>query len=350
MAFKDLLQVYRIPRNFLSLRFAIALVCGQLALGTIGFMTIEGYNFVDALYMTVITISTVGFMEVEPLSGNGRLFTALLIALNIGIFAYAIAVFTFYIIEGEFFKRMHTNQIKDRISQLRRHVILCGYGKYGKEIVANLRMHQTPFVIIENDLEKIKVMQESNEDILYIEGDATQDETLQEAGITDARGLISALRDDSDNLFIVLSARQLNSRLTIISRAMKDRSQAKLIKAGANHVVMPENIGGFYMATLINKPGAVEFFGFITNEYHSDIGFEELHYEHLPDGFQGKPISALRLRSQTGANIIGYRNKHGAYEVNPSPEVVLAPNETFIVLGSEEQLERLKALCKKDKL
>eukprot|EP00903_Cladosiphon_okamuranus_P000624 g622.t1 len=160
----------------------------------------------------------------------------------------------------------------------------------------------------------LNIIQEMDKDILYLAGDATQDDTLVEAGIENARGLIAALGEDSENLFIVLSARQLNPKLTIVSRAIEERSQAKLIKAGANHVVMPENIGGFYMAMLMNKPGAVEFFSFITSEYHSDMGFEELHYHDLPDAYQGRPISDMALRSQTGANIIGYRNHRGRYQ------------------------------------
>ena len=189
-----------------------------------------------------------------------------------------------------------------------------------------------------------------DKDILYLAGDATQDDTLMEAGIQQARGLIAALGEDRENLFIVLSSRQLSPKLTIVSRAIEERSQAKLIKAGANHVVMPENIGGFYMAMLINNPGAVEFFSFITSEYHSDMGFEELHYRDLPKTFQGRQISDMALRGQTGANIIGYRNQRGNYQVNPKPDVVLQPGEAFIVLGNEEQLDKLRALCIKGKV
>jgi voltage-gated potassium channel len=340
-----LLRLYRLPRQFLSLRFALYILAVEILLGIVGFMLLEGYSFVEAVYMVIITLSTVGFTEVQPLSDAGRIFTAAFIVLNIGIFAYVLAAFSYYIIEGEFFKSLHLKYINDRIAQLEGHVILCGYGKYGKEIVANLRQHRTPFVILENDPEEIKLIQESDEKILYVEGDATQDEMLQAAGIQRARGLISALRDDTDNLYIVLSARELNKQLLIISRAMQERSQGKLMKAGANHVVMPENIGGFYMATLISKPGAVEFFGFITNEFHSDVGFEELSYDKLPPAYRGQPISALQLRPKTGANIIGYRNKYGEYQVNPGPDIILAPGETFIVLGSDEQLAKLRMLC-----
>lgn len=349
MAYKDWLNIYRVPAKFISLRIALALLVGQIVFATLGFIILEGYGLIDAIYMTIITISTVGFTEVEPLSDSGRLFTSMIILANIGVIAYFLAVFSYYIVEGEIFKTLYVERINKRINKLDQHVILCGYGKYGKEIVEHLRQHQTPFVIIDNDPNEIEAIQRSDKDLLFIEGDATQDEILQHAGIERAHGLISALREDSDNLFIVLSSRQLNPRLKIISRAMQDRSPAKLMKAGANHVVMPETIGGFYMATLISKPGAVEFFSFITNEYHSDIGFEELGYFDLPETYQGQPISALHLRPQTGANIIGYRDQLGKYHVNPAPSTVLEPGASFIVLGNEEQLRKLREVCQLNK-
>lgn len=339
----------RLPRKIVSLRVAFILLVSELVIATFGYMWLEDYTLTEAFYMTIITISTVGFTEVRVLSDSGRFFTSILILLNIGIFAYLLAVFSFYIIEGEIFKNLYVDRIKQRINKLQGHIILCGYGKYGKEIAQNLLHHQTPFVIVDMDPEVIENIQHNPNDLLFLSGDATQDEVLQAAGIDRAHGLISALRDDSDNLYIVLSARQLNPRLKIISRAMQDRSQSKLIKAGANHVVMPETIGGFYMATLINKPGAVEFFSFITNEYHSDIGFEELRYTDLPEAYRGHPISDLHLRRLTGANIIGYRNRDGKYTVNPDPRTILEPGASFIVLGSEEQLGKLREVCGLDR-
>jgi len=350
MALDKLFNLYSVPKNFLSMKIALRLLVGEFIVGIVGYMIIEDYGFFNALYMVVITISTVGFNEVSPLDEAGRIFTSILIMCNIGIFAYLLAVFSYFIIEGEIFKNMYANRIKKRIDDLEGHIILCGYGKYGKEITNNLMLHQTSFVVLENSPEKIDLIKQSEQDLLFLEGDATKDELLYEAGIERARGLITALGDDSDNLFVVFSARQLNARLTIISRAIQDRSQAKMIKAGANHVVMPENIGAFYMATLVNKPGAVEFFSFITNEYHSDIGFEELAYENLPMEYRGKPISALHLRQQTGANIIGYRDKFGKYIVNPSPDTILERGAKFIVLGSEDQLTKLLQICKMNKV
>ena len=161
-------------------------------------------------------------------------------------------------------------------------------------------------------------------------------------GIDRAKALVTTLPDDSENLFIVLTARQLSRRINIISRASEERSKRKLELAGANHVIMPDQIGGFYMATIVSKPGATEFFSYITREMESDIEFEELKYESLPASCRGLAIRELYIRKETGTNIIAYRPKEGSYVVNPSPDTILHPGSSFIVLGNREQLEALK--------
>jgi len=347
-AFIDVAQlsIYTIPSSFLNLRVAVGLLLSEVTIGILGYVYLEGYTLLNAFYMTMITISTVGFTEVQPLSDAGRLFTALLILANIGIFAYVLAVFSYYIIQGEIFKKMHLNLIKTSIKDLKGHVILCGYGKYGGEIAAHFNKHHLPFVVIDLDEEKIERIQKSEEKILYLQEDATQDDVLIKAGIQKASALISALPDDSDNVFVVFSARQLNPNLNIISRAKHPKSQKKLRMAGADHVVMPEQIGGFYMATLVSKPGAVEFFSYITNEYRSDIGFEEIPYRSLPEDCMGHSLGQLNIRKVTGVNVIGYKAPDGHYEVNPTPDTVLTPGSSFIVLGSNMQLEALKNYLK----
>ncbi|MEL7121209.1 MAG: NAD-binding protein [Bacteroidota bacterium] len=331
----------RIPSTLLSLRLALLLLMIDLILGIAMFMLIEKYDLADAIYMAIITISTVGYTEVKPLSEIGKLFTSAYILINIAIFAYLLAVFSYYVIQGEIFKGMHKNLVKSRIDKLDRHIIICGYGKYGKEIAHHFFVHKVPFVVIDIDPEEIELIQQSSDDILYIFDDATHDEALIGAGIERAQGLISALPDDAENVFTVLTARQINSKINIISRAKDPKSQRKLLLAGANHVVMPEQIGGFYMATLISKPGAVEFFSFLTNEYQADIGFEEIKFEDLPLSLRGKPISDLSIRQKTGANIISFKNPEGHYEINPGPDVILIPESSFIIIGDHDQLESL---------
>lgn len=342
MRLRSAIILNRIPSNYLSLRFAFYLFLGDIIIGILGFILIEHYSFVEAFYMTIITVSTVGYTEVRPLTNAGRLFTAIYISLNISIFAYLLAVISYYIIQGEIFKKMHENLVKLRIDKLKEHIIICGYGKYGREIAHQFSAHNISFVVIDFNEEKIEEIQKSEDNILYIQDDATHDEALINAGIERAKAVISALPDDSDNVFIVLTARQLNPKIKIISRAREHKSEKKLLLAGANHVVMPEQIGGFYMATLISKPGAVEFFSFITNEYQSDIGFEEIRYENLPQFFKGKTIKELHIRQHSGANIIGYKGPTGKYIVNPEPSIMLMPGSSFIILGDQHQLFALK--------
>ncbi len=339
------MSVFRLvwlPKNFLSFRLAVGLLLFIVLLGTFGFRFIEHYTWIDALYMSTITISTVGFGEPAPLSPAGRLFTTAFIALNVLVFAYVLAAFSYYIVEGKMFKYMFEEQLKRSIDRLTGHTIVCGYGRYGQEVITQLRLHKQPFVVVEIDEEKTLELRAAKEELFYLIGDATQDEVLEAAGISRAANLITALDNDMDNLFIVLSSHQLNTKLCIISRAKEERTRQKMLKAGASHVIMPEQIGGYYMANLISRPDAVEFFSFVTNEIKTDIGFEEIHYEKIPPALRNQSLAQLALRQHTGVNIISYRNAQGHYTVNPSPETCLHPNTSFIVLGTKEQLAKLK--------
>ncbi len=340
-------QFYSVPGTFLSNRIAVILVIGVFLFGIGGYTYFEGYNLREAFYMMVITVSTVGYGEVRPLSPEGELFTSVLIIMNFGIFAYVLSVFSFYVVNGQFFKAMHSNLINKKIAQLENHVIVCGYGRYGKEVSQHFQQHNTPYVIVETNRDVIDEIQRSEERLLYIQDDATNDETLTNAGIGRAKALIAALPDDSENLYIVLSARQLNPKINIISRATLEKSQKKLKLAGANHVVMPEQIGGFYMATLVSKPGATEFFSYITRESESDIEFEEISADNMPQSCLDKTIRELGIRKQTGTNIIGFRNPEGEYIVNPGPETKLVAHSSFIVLGTHEQLDTLRAYLRR---
>jgi voltage-gated potassium channel len=317
-------------------------VVSAVIVQTVGLMLIESYSLIDAFYMAVITISTVGFSEVEPLSEASRLFLAIMIIVNIGVVTYALAAFSYYIIEGKIFELMERNYMQARVDNLKGHTIICGFGRYGREVARHLEKQNQPFVVVEEDLEKFKLSEFESLEILYIDGDATHDEVLQEAGIDRAVGLITSLNDDSNNLFIVLSAKELNPELRIISSAHSIRSRQKLLRAGASNVILPEQIGGFYMATLISKPGAVEFFSYVTNELDSDIGFEEIRYDQLPGQLRGKNMKEMKLRKISGVNVIGHRKANGKYDVNPGPEAILSDSESFITVGSQPQILALR--------
>ncbi|MFT7121175.1 MAG: voltage-gated potassium channel [Neolewinella sp.] len=314
--------------------------------GTIGLILIEGYSLVDAFYMAVITITTVGFGEVAPLSRSGRIFMSLFMIVNIGVVAYALAAFSYYVIDGKLFEQMEKNRMQAKVDALTGHTILCGFGRYGKEIARHLLLHEQDFVVVEEKESKLSGTEFEEVDIPFVVGDATEDESLEAAGISRAGSLITALSDDSDNLFIVLSAKDLNPKLQIVSRAHQARSRQKMIKAGASHVIMPEQIGGFYMATLISKPGAVEFFSYVTNELASDIGFEEIRFDQLPVPLQDKSIQEINFRKNGGVNVIGHRLANGKYVVNPGPGAKLAEGESFITVGSQPQIHSLRKFLK----
>lgn len=333
---------YRVRQKIPSLKLALLLIVGETMMGTIGYMALTKISFIEALYMTVITISTVGYTEVTQLGTDGRLFSIILIVVNFMIFAYALYVATYYIFEGKIYMRMHEDFITRKVNGLSDHVILCGFGRYGKEASEHFLGLGVPFVVIDKNREVIKDLRENEKEILYIEGDATHDEALIEAGLDRAKAIIVALPDDSDNVFTVLSSKQMNPEIEIISRAQDEKSRKKLKMAGASHVILPDQIGGFYMATLVSKPNAVDFFSFIATEYEKDMGLNEIAFDELPEKWKGKSIYDLAIRENTGANIIGLKTSDNRFVINPSPTTVLADNESFIVLGDLQQLEALK--------
>ncbi len=330
----------------LSLKFAIALFLLELVLGVGGYIWIEGYRFIEAFYMTIITISTVGYGEVKSLSPAGQLFTTILIILNIGIFGYAASAFTYFIIQGNIFKKLKRRDMDKRINLLHHHVVLAGYGRFGDEIANQLREMEVPFVIIEKEDEVIEQIK-NQKDLLYIHGDATEDQVLLDAGIKRADAIITAVHDDTSNLYTVLSARQLQPGISIISRAQTAKAGDKLKLAGASHVVLPKKIGGFYMAALVHKPDAIEFFSFLTNKPNADISFEEYHYEQLPESFRDKSLNQIEFRKKTGVNVIAYRDQEGKFVVNPPADLVIAPNTSIIVIGTREQICKMLEFCPK---
>lgn len=330
-------------RYFKKLYIAIALIVSALIIGVVGYMWIEDYNFVDAVFMTIITIATVGYREVKELNTSGKIFTSFLIIYSISTFAYAISVITRYVIEGEFQTYFRHYQVNKEIQKLKNHVIVCGYGRNGKQACDQLRSEGVRFVAIESNPQIITNMQ-MEEDLLFIEGDATKDEVLLEAGLESAKALITALPSDAANVFVVLTARDKSPKLKIISRASDDASEHKLKRAGADNVIMPDKIGGTHMAALITKPDVLEFIDHITGTIN--IRLEEILYKNLPDSMQNKSIRELEIRNKTGANIIGYKSASGDYIINPSPDTIMLQDAKLFVLGTQEQVSKFKEILK----
>ncbi len=290
--------------------------------------------------MTIITISTVGFQEVRPLSNMGRYFTSFLIITSFGTFAFAISRLSLYLLDGAF--RKHFSELKKikKIKELENHTIVCGYGRNGKQIIQEFEQVGTDYILIERSQEIAESLTGEGKK-KFLVGDATDDNVLVNAGIKKAKALITTLPDDAENVFVVLTAREMNQNLLIISRASKDSSDKKLRMAGANNVVMPDKVGGTHMASLVMKPDVVEFYNHLTGQ-DNNISLEEITYDSLPKEFKNKSIKDLHIRKRSGANIVGLKTKDGEYVLNPSPETLITEDSKLFVLGMLEQIEVLR--------
>ncbi|NQX86845.1 MAG: potassium channel protein [Flavobacteriaceae bacterium] len=332
-----LIKVFRSKINA-----AIILLVILLCIGVIGFKMMTNYSWVDALYMTVITITTVGFGEVHPLDDASKIFTIFLILASVVIVGYALKVITEYIISKNDVEELKQKKMQKKIDELSNHIIICGYGRNGKQAAKKLLAHKRSFVVIEKNKEIVQKYQ--NELVSFITGNANEDETLAQAGIDRASCLISALPNDADNLFVVLSARQMSANIRIISRASQETTYSKLKLAGANNVILPDMIGGDHMASLVVVPDLVEFVDNLGIVGENQINLEEVEVEKLYDTSTVKTILELDLRKKTGCNIIGYKNADGEYTINPESDQKLYPNTKVIVLGRPEQIQKLNTL------
>jgi|TARA_B110000967_G_scaffold92284_1_gene94921 voltage-gated potassium channel len=324
-----------------NIKTAIFLLILLLFTGAVGFRLMSDYSWVDAIYMTVITVTTVGFAEVQPLDPHAKIFTVFLILTSVVIVGYAFKIITEYIVSKNNIAERKQKKMQKKVNSLSSHVIICGFGRNGKQAAKKLLMHKRSFVVIESNKELIDKHQD--DDIFFVCGDANEDEVLQLAGIENAECLISALPNDSDNVFLVLSARQMNSKLRIISRASDESSISKLKLAGANNVILPDNIGGDHMASLVVVPDLLEFVDNLSIVGSSSINIEEIAVKKLYNTSIIKTIQDLELRKKTGCSVIGYKTESGEYVINPEANQKLAPNSKVIVLGRPEQIQHLNS-------
>lgn len=321
---------------------ALTLMLLVLLFGLFGYRYVAGFNWSESLYMTIITVTTVGFQEVRPLDTEARLFTVILIVSSVFIFAFAISVITEYILGRNSLQILKKKKVKQRIDALEQHVIICGYGRNGSQAAQRLQTYKKPFVVVERDPNIIEKYE--TDDILFQEGDANEDEVLQEAGVERASYLITTLPDDAANLFVVLSARQLNPDLTIISRASQISSVKKLQLAGANKVIMPDKIGGDHMASLVVLPDLITFMDQLSMEGEHTTNLEEVGIEDFRNQVDCNTLRDLDLRRKTGCTIIGYIEPNGNYIINPEADLPLQPKSKVIVLGRPEQIRRLNEM------
>jgi len=325
-------------RLYRAVTFSVLIV----AVGVLGYILLFEYSLIDALYMTVITISTIGFGEVHPFGTGEKLFTIGLIISSLFIFGYAVSSFSEYLISGQFFHQIKVKKVQKKIELLEGHTIVCGYGRNGKQAISKLKNYKKQIVVVEKFEGIVRQLDEKG--VLTIQGDATLDETLLRAGIMKAKNLITALPSDADNLFVVLTAKQLNKECKIISRASKETSYNKLKIAGADNVIMPDKLGGSHMASLVVTPDVIEFVDRLTIEGETTANLEEVAINDLPEKYLDKTILDLDLRKKTGCTVIGYRTPNKEYIINPEAEVKLEAGGNLIVLGRPEQIKTLRRL------
>jgi len=332
---------FRSPFRKIYIAFLLLLVI--IGIGVAGFVWLEGYTFIEAVFMTIITISTVGFTEVHPLSDTGMIFIAFLIIVSFGIFAYVITAFTEFVVEGVFQNYYLVKKMLKKIDKLSNHIIVCGYGRNGSQATRELLEHNIPVVVIELDPNK-KDEAIDSEQAFFIEGDATHDEVLLRAGIDRARAIITVLPNDAENVFLVLTARQLNPKITVISKASDESAELKLRRAGANNVILPDRMSGRRMARMVAKPDIVEFVDILMQTTQGNVILDEISLEHLTDYFNGRTLRELEQYNDTGARIVGVKHQSKSIIINPLPETPLSPRDKLFVIGTRRQIEQLREL------
>lgn len=321
---------------------AIVLFLSVIAIGVIGYTTFFGFSLVDGLYMTIITITTVGFGEVQPLDDSSKLFTVFLILTSISVYGYVVSVISEFLSNSTLMEELRINKILKKINHLEGHTIVCGYGRNGRQAAAKLKNFKHSCVVIERSAELLHDIEE--EGFLFVEGDATDDEILEKAGIKKAKNLITAFPSDADNLYVVLSSRQLNANISIVSRATNESAQKKLKIAGADNIIMPDKLGGDHMASLVVTPDLVEFVNRISLDGENSANLEEIAVEDLPKEYLLKSIRDLDLRRKTGCSVIGFVTASGDYIINPTSDMVLEPNTNLIVLGRPDQIAKINEI------
>ncbi len=320
-------------------RASLLLLLALIGFGTTGYMVLEDLSVVDALYMTIITITTVGFRELGNPGPAGRIFTIVLIIFGVGAGAWAIRNGVEVILGDTLWHSIQLKKMKERIDNLRGHYIVCGYGRIGRQIVQDMGIREEEFVVIDLGADRIEKIREKGH--LYVQGDATQDETFERAGIERAAGVIAALNSDADNVLAVLTARGMNDKLQIVARAGEERVVAKLLRAGADRVVSTYAIGGHRLALSILQPTVHDFFTHVFNVEKPDVDIGEIQVVEGSE-LAGRSIIESDLRQKWDLTVIGIRMKDGEFTISPNARRPLEAGETLIVIGDPKQIRRMR--------
>jgi len=324
-----------------QLKLCVLLLLLIILIGVTGYMTIEHWGFLDALYMTVTTFTTVGYREVHEVSDSGRMFTIFFIIIGVMYFLYIAGVIVQFMVEGQIRTILGRRSLDKKIDRLKNHYIVCGYGRIGKTLCTMLKRKAVDLVVIEKDQDLIPVMVEDK--IFYISGDAGDETNLIKAGIRHAKGLIAVLATDTDNVFLVLTARQLNPDLYIMANASRNESKPKLLAAGANRVELPYDMGAVSMAQRIIRPTVTNFLNLALAQKRKDIQMEEIPVSPSSD-LVNVMLKDSGIRQQFNLIIIAVKKSDDSMLFNPSFEAVIESGDTVIAVGQEENLKKLEKI------
>ena len=326
------------------LRRLAYIACGialTLLMGTVGFTVIEGYPLFDAFYMTLITITTVGYSEIHPLSHAGRIFNSFLIFFGVTVMFFAIGAMTQSLIElelGEYFGKRRTRRMIQKLDQ---HFIICGYGRVGRNAAGELKRSGVPFVVV--DLKPDRVEKAMLAGMLAVAADATRDETLHSVGIERARGLIAALATDAENLFVILSAKNLNRQLYVATRAGEEEAEVKLRHAGADAVFAPYTTAGYRLAQAVLRPHVFHFFDVATRSMGLDVDIEQVRVPESSE-FASRSLQQTSIRRELGVIVLAIRKSDGSMVFNPPADSVISAGDHLIVMGEPKNLRTLETL------
>jgi voltage-gated potassium channel len=308
--------------------------------GTIGYSMLEGWNWLDSFYMTVITLTTIGFGEVHPLSEHGQLFTLFLIIIGMSAVVYSAQSVMRLIVEGQVRKYLGRRKMEREVKRMKNHCILCGFGRTGRKICEELKKEKIPYVVIERNSKAVLELSECNVSVVH--GEATNDEVLIQAGVKQARVLISAVDSAADNVFITLTARELNYKLHIVARAESLDTEKKLYRAGATKVVMPHAIGGHQMALAALRPSVVKLFDLEALQNKYGVRLEEIEISDQSP-LSGITLQSAALSQKFGLVVIGIIKHTGDVIFNPGPQAMIEAGDNLILFGSMDQLKRLES-------
>ena len=323
---------------------SFALLAAVYGIGVLGYTLLEEWRFQDASFMTVITLATVGYGETRPLSPAGRWFTTFLILGGMSTLLYALSSITAFVVEGQLKDLLRRTRMEKDISKLRDHFIICGAQRVGLVILKELLRTGYPVVIVDHDVAEALEWGERHGGVLALQGDPSDDEVLDRAGVLRARGLLAALESDKDNVFVVLSARGVNKDLRIVARAHEETSRDKLLRAGADTVVLTQNIGGMRMASEMIRPTVVNFLDTMLREKESTLRVEEATVQQGA-AVEGKTLADAAIRRKTGALLVAIRKPDGTFEFNPPPDREVLAGEVLVALGNPEQVKGLREMA-----